>query len=106
MKNLKTISDKIKEEAAKANLSLLSYEIEDEDPSYVIIIFNTNDEWVDENGNDDEEAEKKAIDKLKAILNKINFNKVKDDYEDRYIDYKVSSVQYDGDTYSIYIDEK
>lgn len=106
MKTLKTISDKIKKEATKANLNLLKCEIEDEDPSYVIIQFNTNDEWVDENGNDDEEAEKKAVNQLKAIVNKINFNKVKDSYEDRYIDYEVSSVQYDGINYSIFLSEK
>lgn len=105
-KTLQEISDQIKDKMDEAGLSVTSSEVDDEDPTCVLLIYNTDDEWVDEYGNDDEEAEKKATDKLKEILAQIDLSQIWDEYEERNIDYEVSVVRYEGDSYEIFLDEK
>lgn len=111
MKTLKDVAELIFKEGKQKGLKLKSVEVEDEDPSYPLIRLNTSDSWFDEFDNEDEEAEKSAINKLKQILSEIDLKQIKDEYEERLIDYRVSDIQYDGsftgyEEYDIYLEEK
>ena len=111
MKTLKDVAELIFKEGKQKGLELKSFDIEDEDPSFPLIRLNTSDSWFDEFDNEDEEAERKAIAILKEIVSKIDLNKITDSYEERTIDYKVVSIQYDGsftgyEEYDIYFEEK
>ena len=78
-------------------LSLTDYQCDDEDPSFVAITLYS-DEYVDE-------EESVMCRPIESWLAKQDLT-LYDEYDERDIDYILSSVQFDGDSYSIFLRER
>lgn len=106
-KDLRKLADDVKDAAIKKGVTITSVgDIDDEDPSFVVISLNTDDNFYDDADELDVAAETEATTKIQKALEECGIEHIWDESDERFIDYVLDSVQYDGDTYNIYLKEK